>query len=135
MTTVIPVPTLSTNDWVSDNAPKLDYLLAYWVSTQVNQSSIYRDVTSMQAVIEKYHDDMETCCSQLSSSLQLYLGRYYEEVVVSCRHELYNEKVSQTQVKFILGINYTHSGVVYSADRIISTHNGKFKSISDANNA
>lgn len=135
MSDVIAVPTLSTNGWVTDNAPKIDWLLAHWVSCLDNQTSLYRgNITSLQAVIEKYQDDMDVCARQIASTLQTYLGRYYSEALVNCRAVLADEKTSLTLVKFILGINYTEAGVIYSADRVISTHSGKFKSITDANN-
>lgn len=135
MTNVTPVPTLSTNGWVSDNAPKLDFLLAHWVSTQDNQTSLYKNqIASFQAVIEKYQHDLNTCCTQLVSNLERYLKRYYPDALVNCQFELTDEKTSHTLVKFIISINYTENGVGYSADRIIQSHSGKFKSITDANN-
>lgn len=130
-----PVPTLSTQGWVTDLAGKIDILLSHYISTDQEQSNIYREyVSSLQAIVEKYSGDPLSTADAIARSVQTYLGRYYENVIAEARFELVNPAESQTTVKITLSLNFTEDGVSYTANRLLTYYNGKFKEITEANN-
>ncbi len=131
----IPVPTLSTSGWVADLAPKIDTLLAHFISTDYEQSNVYRDsITSLQYIVEQYSGDPLGTGEAIAQAAQRYLGRYYENVVCDARWTLEDEKESQTTVKITLSLNFTEDGKSYTANRLLTYFNGKFKSIVTVNN-
>lgn len=131
----IPVPTLSTQGWVTDLSSKIDFLLAHYVSTDQEQSNIYKDyISNMQYIIENYSGDPQKTADAISRSVQTYLGRYYENVVAEAKFSLDNAVESQTTTKITLALNFTEEGVSYTANRLLTYFNGKFKTITEVNN-
>ena len=130
-----PVPTLSTQGWVTDLSSKIDLLLAHFVSTDQEQSNIYKaHVSNLQSIIEQHQGDPLSTADKIARTIQSYLGRYYENVVAEARFSLVNETESLTTVKITLSLNFTEDGVQYTANRLLTYYNGKFKEISEANN-
>jgi hypothetical protein len=130
-----PVPTLSTQGWVTDLSSKIDFLLAHFVSTDQEQSNIYKaHVSNLQSIIEQHQGDPLSTADKIARTIQSYLGRYYENVVAEARFSLVNETESLTTVKITLSLNFTEDGVQYTANRLLTYYNGKFKEISEANN-
>lgn len=131
----IPVPTLSTQGWVTDLSSKIDFLLAHFVSTDQEQSNIYKTyISNLQAIIEQHQGDPLSTADKIARTIQSYLGRYYENVVAEARFSLIDEVESQTTVKITLSLNFTEEGVQYTANRLLTYYNGKFKEITEANN-
>lgn len=135
ITMIIPVPTLSTQGWVTDLTSKIDFLLAHFVSTDQEQSNIYKAyVSNLQSIIEEHQGDPLSTADKIARTIQGYLGRHYENVVAEARFSLNNEVESQTTVKITLSLNFTEEGVQYTANRLLTYYNGKFKEITEANN-
>lgn len=131
----IPVPTLSTQGWVTDLSSKIDFLLAHFVSTDQEQSNIYKThVSNLQSIIEQHQGDPLSTADKIARTIQSYLGRYYENVVAEARFSLVNETESLTTVKITLSLNFTEDGVQYTANRLLTYYNGKFKEITEVNN-
>lgn len=132
---IIPVPTLSTQGWVKDLSSKIDFLLAHFVSTDQEQSNVYKDhLSNLQYLIEQYTGDPLSTADAIARTVQIYLGRYYENVIAEARFSLVDEKESQTTVKITLSLNFTEEGVNYTANRLLTYYNGKFKEITEVNN-
>lgn len=132
---VTPVPTLSTQGWVTELSSKIDFLLSHYISTDSAQSNVYKDnVSSLQALVEKYSGDPLSTADAIARSVQTYLGRYYENVIADARFDLEDPNSSQTTVKITLALNFTEGGVNYTANRLLTYFNGKFKEITEANN-
>ena len=126
-----PVPTLSTQGWVTDLSSKIDFLLAHFVSTDQEQSNIYKThVSNLQSIIEQHQGDPLSTADKIARTIQSYLGSYYENVVAETRFSLLNETESLTTVKITLSLNFTEDGVQYTANRLLTYYNGMFKEIS-----
>lgn len=135
ITMVTPIPTLDTQGWVYEASPKIDYALSYFIMTDAKQSNIYEDnISSLQKIVQEYSGDPLQTGEQISRTIQAYLGRYYENVTAEARWELTNPDSSQTTVKITLLLNFTEDGVVYTVNRLLTYFNGKFQSITQANN-
>ncbi|BAW19259.1 hypothetical protein [Ralstonia phage RP12] len=131
----IPVPTLSTQGWVTDLSSKIDFLLAHYVSTDQEQSNVYKNnISNMQYIVENYSGDPLQTAEAIARSVQTYLGRYYEQVIAEARFVLDNAVESQTTIKITLALNFTEDGISYTANRLLTYFNGKFKSITEVNN-
>lgn len=134
-TMIIPVPTLSPQGWVTDTAAKIDSLLSHYVSTDQEQSNIYKSsLSNLQYLVEQNSGDAAATASAIASSFQTYLGRYYENVIAEARFSLTDPKESSTTVKITLSLNFTEQGVQYTANRLLTYFNGKFKEITEVNN-
>lgn len=126
---------MSTQGWVTDLSSKIDYLLAHYVSTDQEQSNVYRNnISNLQYVVENHNNDPIGAAAAIGRSVQTFLGRYYSNVIADATFSLSNEGESQTTVKITLALNFTEDGVTYTANRLLTYFNGKFKSIVEANN-
>jgi hypothetical protein len=132
---IIPVPTLSPQGWVTETASKIDILLSHYVSTDQEQSNIYKSsLSNLQYLVEQNSGDGAATASAIASSIQAYLARYYENVIAEARFSLTDPKESSTTVKITLSLNFTEQGVQYTANRLLTYFNGKFKEITEVNN-
>lgn len=132
---ITPVPTLSTQGWVTDLSSKIDFLLAHFISSDKEQSNIYKEyVSNLQFIIEQYAGDPLSTADAIARTIQTYLGRYYQNVIAEAQFELVDAKESQTTVKITLALNFTEDGVNYTANRLLTYYNGKFKAITEVNN-
>lgn len=126
---------MSTQGWVTELSSKIDLLLSYYVSTDQEQSNVYRgSLSSLQYIVEQYSGDPLSTADQISRSIQTFLGRYYENVNAESKFELDNPSESQTTVKITLALNFTEDGVTYTANRLLTYFNGRFKAITEVNN-
>lgn len=132
---VTPVPSLSTQGWVTELSSKIDFLLAHYISTDQDQSNIYKDsMSSLQYIVEKHSGDPLATSTAIGESVKFYLARYYPNVIAEARFSLENEAESQTTVKITLSLNFTEDGIKYTANRLLTYFNGKFKEITEVNN-
>jgi hypothetical protein len=132
---ITPVPTLSTQGWVVDLSSKIDFLLGHFISTDKEQSNTYKDyLSNLQSIIEEHQGDPLSTGDKIARTIQTYLGKYYQNVVAEARFSLNNEVESQTIVKITLSLNFTEEGAQYTANRLLTYYNGKFKEITEANN-
>jgi hypothetical protein len=132
---VTPVPTMSTQGWVTELSAKIDTLLSHYVSTDAEQSNVYKNsVSSLQSLVEQHTGDPQATATAISRSVQTYLGRYYQNVIAEARFDLIDPTESQTTVKITLSLNFTEGGITYTANRLLTYYNGKFKEITEANN-
>lgn len=132
---VIPVPTLSTQGWVTDLAGKIDTLLAHYISSDYEQSNTFKgSISNLQYLIEQHSGDPLSTADSIARSVQTYLGRYYENVIAEAKFSLIDEKESRSTVKITLSLNFTEEGVTHTANRLLTYFNGKFKEITETNN-
>lgn len=132
---VTPVPTLSTQGWVTDLSSKIDFLLAHFISTDQEQSNIYKQhLSNMQFIVEQHTGDPLATADAIGRAVQVYLNRYYDNVIAEARFSLVDEEESLTTVKITLALNFTEEGVNYTANRLLTYYNGKFKEITEVNN-
>lgn len=126
---------MSTQGWVTDLSSKIDFLLAHFVSTDAQQSNVYKgQVSNLQSIIQQYNGDPLGAADQIQRAVMVYLGRYYENVIADATFSLENAAESQTTVKITLALNFTEDGKSYPVNRLLTFFNGKFQAISEVNN-
>ena len=73
-----PLPTLSTDGWVSHSKKKLDYLLTHFWLSEYSSSEIYAGhVASLPWLLQTHKNSMANLASATERTLQFYLGRYF----------------------------------------------------------
>lgn len=77
------VPTLSTDNFVSEPILKLDTLYAYFLASEYSQSNIYRgNISSMKYLIQENSGKENKLVANIINQLTLYLERYFDTVNV-----------------------------------------------------
>lgn len=128
------IPSLSTTGWLYEVSAKLDYELGCIASTDALQSNTFSNLVSLPAIIQANKNDIVNTASEVRRMVLEKLSRVFDDVQVEARYDLVDPTESQTLSKITLSINFTEGGKPYSAGRILTFYNGKFKEISEANN-
>lgn len=131
---VIPVPTLSTQGWVTDPSTKFDKLLADFFLADHNQTYLYKgNVKSLQGLIEKHGTSIQGLIEELNMTLKIYLERYYDIVEVSVlpANDMYLDPVGRMELKISIGVN--DRGTQAQFGRLLQAKDGAMQRISNLN--
>lgn len=132
-TPTIPIPSLSSNGWVTAQAQKADLLMAHFFASDALQSYLYiNNVSSLPYIVEQAGDDIITLTQQLRLTLEKYLGRYYDLVDVDITNV--DDPLDSSKVNLNLYIKATDNGKDYVFAKLIETVNGKLSKIVNLNN-
>ena len=133
---IIPVPTLSSEGWVTSMAEKADKLLAYFFTTDKDQSHLYTGTVSMQWLIQRYQDSIPDLVSETQNMLNLYLSRYYPIVLVEVRssEEQLTADERETKVSLYIYAQVTEGGREFSIGKKVSEINGDSFKVFNVNN-
>lgn len=129
-----PIPTLSTNGWITETSAKLDYELGCLACTDALQSNTFFDVNSFPSIIQEHRGNVAATSDAIRDAVTSKLGRVFDEINVNASYQLVDPSESKTLAKITLSINFKENGKVYAASRILTFYNGKFKEIMEANN-
>lgn len=130
----LPIPTMSTNGWITEVSAKIDYELFCMATTDGLQSNTFNDVVSFPKIIQQCKGDIDRTAQELRTAITLKLTRCFDDVVVDTRYELVDPTESRTLSKITLIINFKEDGVEYNASRALMFYNGKFKTFTEINN-
>jgi len=131
----IPVPSLTVAGWVKSPAEKADLLFSHYYESDKFQTYIYgNNVANLQHVIEQNSHDVVALVQAIRSSLEVYLGRYYEAVLVDVSVDEESEEYKQGNVKLKVYCRITENGKDYSFARLIETIDSKLKQVAKINN-
>lgn len=128
------IPSLSTNGWITDVSAKLDYELSCIASTDGLQSNTFSNISSLPSVIQRNKESIQATTREMCEMIRLKLGAVFENVDVEGDYKVIDPTESKVLSKITLVINFTEEGKNYSAARILTFYNGKFKEIAEANN-
>lgn len=131
---VIPVPTMSTQGWVTDPTIKFDKLLADFFLADHNQSYFYKgSIKTLQGLIEKNGTHISPLIGELNQALVNYLERYYTAVEVDVRSQNDMDTDPKGQMTLIVTIGVNDNGTQKQFARLLDTDNGAMKKIRDIN--
>jgi len=78
------VPSLSTENFISEPLIKLDTLYSYFLASDYSQSSIYtKNITSLKHLFEEHSSDNSALIDSTNDALKTYLLRYFDEVDIN----------------------------------------------------
>lgn len=136
MSTVNPVPTMSTNGWVTAEAPRLDYLMVYFFLTDKLQSTLYEaNIVSLPWILKENPKDMDVACEEVRKQLFTYLRPYYDSVALDVNWVNTNPDTDATKVTMTIYATVTLNGITKSAGKVLDVVDGKMVEFADINNA
>ena len=105
MANIIPVPTMSTQGFVTDLAGKLDYLLAHFFLSDYNQTQLYPGgVLSFHELVQRCGGDAEQLMELIQRGVSSYLGNYYDSVQVDVTPAIPLDQDPSVRVEIIMSI-------------------------------
>lgn len=131
---VTPVPTMSTQGWVTDPSTKFDKLLADFFLADHNQTYLYKgNVKSLQGLIAKHGNYVQGLIEELQVTLKTYMERYYDivEVSVTPANDMYLDPVARMELKISIGVNDRGTQAQYG--RLLEAKDGAMQRISNIN--
>jgi len=135
MATIIPVPSMSTQGFVTDLSGKLDLLLAHFFLADYNQTQLYPGrVISLPEIIERCGGDATQAPRLLERALMDYLGRYYRSVTVTCTPSTDQTVDFSVSVDLLLNIGINDGDQVGRFERLVQSRNSKMNAIIKLNN-
>lgn len=132
---VTPVPTMSTQGWVTDPSTKFDKLLADFFLADHNQTYLYKGhVKSLQGLVAKHGTHIQSLIEELRVVLKTYLERYYDivEVSVNPANDMYLDPTARMELKISIGVN--DRGTQAQFGRLLEAKDGAMQRISNINN-
>lgn len=131
----IPVPTLSTQGWVTDLSSKIDYLLSHFFVSDFKQTHFYPGtITSLPEMMQKTGGDPQLLMPELKNKLLTYLTKYYEAVTVEVLPTVNLASSTATRIELVLRIDVTDDGEKGAFARLLKTENSKLARIMALNN-
>lgn len=134
MSTIIPVPSLSAAGWITSPAEKADALFAHFYESEKSQTYLYGgNVSNLQWLIEQYGHNVIELAAQIRSTIELYLGRYYDAVNAQVTHND-NEDNPTNSITLSIHCDVTENGKLYSFGKLLNVTNSKIEKIININN-
>ena len=85
----VVVPQLGGAGWISDPAQQLNTMMAYAITSNYSQSTIYKGkVTSIPYILAQYQNNQAELVSHLQSSLTEYFYPVFDSVTVDVSADL-----------------------------------------------
>ncbi len=113
------VPTLSTDNFITEPILKLDTLYAYFLSSEFSQTNTYKgNIASLKYLMQKNTGDTSALVSDIISTLTVFLKRYFTEVNV------FAEMVDTTVIGVSIQVKDS-DGVEATLERALRMTNGK----------
>jgi hypothetical protein len=133
MNNVKPVPTLSAKGLIYSIVEKTDTLIAHFFASDANQSYLYNgSIANLSILIQQAGNDIPRLKESIRTTLERYLGRYYDVVVVNVEDD--TETNPSNRVKIMLSALVTQGGERYDVSHLLSLIDGKFEKITKLNN-
>lgn len=132
----IPVPTLSTSGFIETIGEKIDRLLAYFCTSEGNQSELFRNrVASLSHLVAQYGDSPSDLCDAMRDRLTRYYGNYFDNVEVNVTHEFDNKEQQAGRYSLFtdLSVRDYETGEVRHLFREIKMEGSLFKKIAIIN--
>ena len=130
----IPVPSLSPAGWVTDVATKADILMAWFFESIKSQTYIYgSNVSNLQWLIEEYGSNTMTLTSQISSTLEIYLGRYFDFVSATVTADDTPSNLNGS-ITITIHCLITDNGIQYSLGKLLQVSDSTVIDIININN-
>jgi hypothetical protein len=128
------VPALSEDAWVTDAKQKADYLMAHFFLSDYSQTQLYvGNVSSMAWIIQATQGDMMQTVLQLRQALQLYFGRYFEDVVADVADNTPADS-SAAEIVIYIAFKDPETGIVHTLNELLRERNGVFSRVASINN-
>jgi hypothetical protein len=107
----IPIPTLSTDGFVTDPVQKLNFLLSYFFTSRENQDYLFRNqVVGIQQLLAKGSYRPQACADLIQTHLSDILKMYFQSVRVSVAVDD-SDKSGGSAATLNIMVEFTDTGV------------------------
>lgn len=131
--TINVLPVLGTQGWVEDPTVKMDILLSHFFCADHLQTYLYPDtVISLPKIIQQTGGDLYPTILLLKSSLQTYLGSYFENVNVEAKPKIESDPKSKMEVELVITVRENKQN--YGFTRLLKVQDSKLENIVKINN-
>lgn len=128
------MPSLSSKGWVYSTAEKADYLISHFFVSEYSQSLIYNgNVASFPWIIQKNQSDMLGVVRDLEITLELYFGRYFNNVVVQASYQEVPPNSGVVRIDLYVSF-YDEENKQFSLSRVVEVVDSKIEKILEINN-
>ncbi len=127
-----PVPTLSSDGWVTNTQMKADYLISHFFLSEYSRTYLYHgDISSFPWLLQNNKDNAAKLKTDTQSTLSKYFGRYFPkaEVQVEVKQEE-GSKYSITIVVIVTDVD----GKEFSIGRLADVLDSKLVKVQKINN-
>ncbi len=129
------VPTLSKAGWSKGLAERLDYILSDFFTSEYSQSYIFSgSISSLPYLMQRYQGDIPGLVAATRTTLEDYLGGYFESVIVDVTS---NHGVIENPTNIVTLTIYCQvieNGKQYSVAKQIESIDSKINKIVNFNN-
>lgn len=131
---VTPVPSLGGTGWVTEIAERADKLTSYFFISDYSQSTLYEgNITSLPWLIQQFGQDETALVRETREALQVYFGRYFEQVQVDVSTQVDDSEAPGT-INMRIDVTVYENGQKYSLGRLVSSLDSKITKIITLNN-
>jgi hypothetical protein len=130
----IAIPSLSAAGWIRSPAEKADALFSHFYESEKSQTYLYgTNVSSLPWIVEQYGHDINLLSVQLRSSLEFYLGRFYDSATVQITTD---DKENNINLRITMSVycSVIEEGKQYSFGKLLHLKNSKIERIMKLNN-
>jgi hypothetical protein len=133
MVDIKPLPSLSAQGMITEIVKKTDRAIAHFFASDANQDQLFvGNIANFSMLLQQAGNDIPRLKDQLRSTLETYLGRYYDLVIVSVDDDTDVNPSNRITLKFSAIV--TQGGERYDVAHLLSLINGKFEKITKLNN-
>ncbi len=129
-----PLPTLTTDGWITSTPQKVDYMLAHFYASERSQTLMFpAHVHSLVDLVQRYKHDLINLGSQVQDSLRRYFSAYFPSVTVRVQCRDQPEKPGFVAIHMFIEVRNSE-GQVYNAANVADIQDSKIMKISALNN-
>lgn len=128
-----PLATLSPKGYITDITGKLDSLMAHFYASDANQDQLYAGtISNLANIVKEAGHDIPAFKTTLRQTLEKYLGRYFELVIVDVEDDTGINPSNRVNVT--VSCRVTQAGERYDLADQLALVDGKFEKITRLNN-
>lgn len=125
------IPTMSVVGYVTNPMNRLDYLLAYWLTTHFHQSYTARTTLhSFQYLIQQYDGEPDRLAAAVSRDLTEYLTPHFDSAECTALAKYPKGRANTKFYHLSIGLTVTQDGIGYDiVSKFLEVNDGKFREI------
>lgn len=132
MATNKPVPSLSSDGWVTSTSHQADYLISYFFTSQYSQTYLYHgQISSFPWILQTYKNDMFALKEQTKAALTRLFGNYFPKVEIEVGTKEEDDGKYSITIVIIVTDN---EGKEFSVGRLADVLDAKIVKIQNLNN-
>jgi hypothetical protein len=132
---ITPLPMFAASGWTTASAQKADGLLSHFFESDYYQSNLYAgNISNLQYLIQQYGLNIVDLINNVRTTLENYLGRFYQQAVVTVTSNGNDPTYDGSQLTLTISATVTEQGQQLSFGYLVSAANSIISNIARINN-